>query len=438
MQKRKKVRNRFIQIFFDHYIRKTIRQHQPKLVFVTGSIGKTSTRYLIANMLSYRYRVYSEVENNNAGNPMRASFFGIDLPHHRKSFEEWREIFADIHSKTEEFPYDVVVLELAESKYKKLQHFVDMVHPDYAVVTSIAPAHLGTSFKDGGMKEVQRGTWSIVRNSKKIYYNREFKYSRQYAKAHVPQAITYGNKSAATKITRSDRHPDTGTLQITVRHQGQSLKLETNFVSKQTCTNLLPAIAIAKDMGMSNQDIQESVRKIFPVPGRMQRLIGKDDSIVLDDTYNANPVAMSAALDTLGEFSAYKRIAVLGNMNSLGQHAAKAYRQVAEHISQNCDQLILFCDESIEHFVPALKKVKSAPDILTFKGSKEVGKYLAAQDLSQTAILFKGSEGDVYTEEAIKFLVPQPASRKLVRQNTRWKNKKDTFFKDLEMEHGKN
>ena len=436
MQKRKKVRNRFIQIFFDHYISKTIRQHQPKLVFVTGSIGKTSTRYLIANMLNYRYRVYSEVENNNAGNPMRASFFGVDLPHHRKSFEEWREIFADIRHKTEDFPYDVVVLELAESKYKKLQHFVEKVHPDYGVVTSIAPAHLGTMFKNGGMKEVQEGTWSIVRNAKKVYYNRDFKYSREYSKAHMPDAITYGGKDATTKITQSQRHADTGTLQITVHHQGEEIQLDTNFVSQQTCINLLPAVAIAKDMGMSNRDIQESARKIFPVPGRMQRLIGKDDSIVLDDTYNANPVAMSAALDTLGEFSAYQRIAVLGNMNSLGRHAAKAYRQVAEHISKNCDQLILFCDESIEHFVPLLKKDKSAPKILTFKSSKEVGKYLASQDLSQTVILFKGSEGGVYTEEAIKFLVPQQITSQLVRQNARWRNKKDAFFNSLEVEHG--
>jgi len=224
-------------------------------------------------------------------------------------------------------------------------------------------------------------------------------------------------------------------LQITVEYQKQKLELQTNFISEQTALNLLPAIVIAKDLGITNEEIVQSVQNIFPIPGRMQQLMGKKGSILLDDTYNASPTTISAALETLGSFLELKRIAVLGDMNSLGRHAKLAYKQIAEYIPENCDQLILFCEKSIKYLIPILKKNKIfSQDIKIFKGAQRVGQYLASQNLSNTVILFKGSEKNVYTEEAIKYLIPKSMASRLVRQNQRWMNEKKYYFKQLESE----
>ena len=179
---------------------------------------------------------------------------------------------------------------------------------------------------------------------------------------------------------------------------------------------------------MDIEEVAASLEKIQPVSGRMNILDGIRGCTLLDDTYNASPIAMEHSLKTLYYLEAKHKIAVLGDMNELGGTSETEHKKIGKLCDpKQLDLIITVGNLSKNHLAPAAEA--NGCKVISFQSAPEAGEFLKNSDIKDATILFKGSQGGIYLEEAIKPLLKNPAdSQKLVRQSDAWLEKKRRFF----------
>ncbi|MEO5499311.1 MAG: cyanophycin synthetase, partial [Candidatus Saccharimonadales bacterium] len=170
------------------------------------------------------------------------------------------------------------------------------------------------------------------------------------------------------------------------------------------------------------------ISKLKPVAGRMNILRGQEGSTIIDDSYNASPLAVSAALDTLYTVEAPQRIAILGSMNELGNISPQAH----ELIGLQCDPskiewVITIGEDAAKYLAPAA--VKKGCQVKTCHTPYEAGGFAHSVLKRGAVVLVKGSQNGVYSEEAVKVLLHNTEdNEQLVRQSSYWLKKKDDQF----------
>ena len=188
------------------------------------------------------------------------------------------------------------------------------------------------------------------------------------------------------------------------------------------------AAAVALESGMELADIITVLEQLKPVPGRMQPLSGVNGSLLIDDSYNSSPLAAASALQTLYSLPQARKIAILGDMNELG-NTTEAEHQALRRLCnpKQLTHLITVGPMARHHLAPAAKA--NGCTVTSFTTAPEAAELLSKLAVADTALLFKGSQGNIYLEEAIKPLLNNPDdSHKLVRQSPEWLKKKQKFF----------
>lgn len=426
--KYRRLKIKFIAIFLDHYVRLATRKHDIKIVAVTGTIGKTSAKVAISQLLASKHRVHIEDQNHNSDRAIRLNFFGVEFPHKSRQMIRWVPVILEVRRLAKNFPFDVVVIEMAESRHASLKKFIAQLQPDIGVITAVSPVHM-RYFKS--LDRVVKATWDLVNLSKKVVYNIDFKELENLA-TNTNNSISYGidnGKVRFTEIKRDKNNYLNGHITI----GKQSLQVKTNFIAEQSIYSLLAATTTAIELGWDLEDVVKNIKNIKSVSGRMNVIPGIKDSIIIDDSFNASPIAVKAALKTLSELDGYK-IVVLGSMNELGEESAKEHAQIGIMASKIADIIITVGSESKKYLAPAAAKAGFDKDnIYSFNKSNQAGECLNKVLKPKSTILFKGSQGGIYIEEAIKFIMKDPKSAQdiLVRQKKEWLRRKKGYFTNL-------
>lgn len=157
-------------------------------------------------------------------------------------------------------------------------------------------------------------------------------------------------------------------------------------------------------------------------PGRFSVIPGKNGSTLIDSSYNASPVTMKAALQTLKGLPAKRKICVLGNMNELGVQAIRAHRDLADTIRETCDVLFTVGDLMKETANTVLKKGFPESNVKILNTSEEAGLEVSKILQEGDVVLFKGSQNKVRLEASVKMCMknPEDAKKLLVRQEGEW------------------
>jgi UDP-N-acetylmuramyl pentapeptide synthase len=188
---------------------------------------------------------------------------------------------------------------------------------------------------------------------------------------------------------------------------------------------IVAAIAVAHEAGITVQRIKEGLREITPYKGRMNILEGVKDSIIIDDTYNANPRSMIGALEFLS-MQKGRKIALLGNMNELGDFEREGHEMVGRKVAEVADMLVTVGELAKKYIAAEAEKSGLAPEkIISFTDSKEAGKWLKKRLREGDIILAKGSQNKVRMERAVEEILknPKEARKVLVRQSAFWKER---------------
>ena len=407
------------------YVKKYLKSHSNvKLITVVGSVGKTSVKSATATVLSEKFTVRHSRGNLNTTLSAPLEILGIDGPKNVKSPLDWLKVFSAARSsiKNPQSP-DIIIQECGIDCPGEMATFMRYVQPDIAIITSVAPEHM-EFFKT--IDVVAREELSISQVAKKTIFNFH-DIDKKYHSLIIGEKISYGDESADVLLQIKETTSD-GYI-ATLRHnQEESHDISISVLGKHNIRSITGAAAAGLACGMNIDEVAVVLTKIKPVSGRMNILRGAQGCTLLDDTYNASPVAMENSRKTLYSLETSRKIAVLGDMNELGDSSKLEHEKIGRLCDpKQLDLLITVGKLAKKHLAPIAEK--NGCKVLSFDKSPEAGEFLKIKGIKDSTILFKGSQGGIYLEEAIKPLLNNPAdSQKLVRQSETWLKKKQQFF----------
>ncbi len=398
----KKQAKRIVAAILGYQIRALTKKNDIKVIGVVGSIGKTSTKLAIAEVLQAGFRVRYQEGNYNDIVSVPLIFFGENIPSLFNPIA-WLAVFwRNQRQLSRSYPYDVVVVELGSDEPGSILPFKKYLNLEIGVLTAITPEHMQAF---GNMDAVAKEELAVSQFSSLVLANRDL-----CPRKYLPSAgglLTYGLDTAA------DFKPDAKT---------------TTGKSKAEIYSALAASAVARKLGMNAGAIEKGLENIKPVPGRMQRLAGVNGSTIIDDSYNASPNAVKLALNTLYETEAPQKIAVLGNMNELGDYSKKAHEEIGDLCDPKQLELVVTIGPDANKYLAPAASAKECR-VHSFDSPYDAGDFLKPVIKKGAVVLVKGSQNKVFAEEAIKSFLADPADvAKLVRQSEDWMKVKKKAF----------
>ena len=393
----------------------------PKIVAVVGSIGKTTVTQATAKLLSEKYDVKATQTNYNTDIGVILTIFDEEIKTNPVS---WVLTIAKIVLKSFGKPkHDVYVLELGTDKPGDIQRF-SYLNPDYAFVTAIAPEHM-EFFRD--IDAVAKEELTITTFTKKTFISAEVleKYIASYAKGEFVRVGQNDNTKIINEVI------NTNGIDVGFMLYGEVISFHSELIASHLIKGLLAPALLAKEMGLTNEQIAEGLGKVIPLPGRMQMLEGINGSIIIDDTYNASPEAVKAALQTLYSLSGNKKIALLGMMNELGTESERMHVEIGEFCDPSKLNLIVTLGKDADAYI-APSATKRGCKVIMAKSAIDAADILKSEMEEGTVLLAKGSQNGVFAEETVKLLLNNTSdTSKLVRQSSYWPNKKKKYFDSL-------
>ncbi|MBP9852861.1 hypothetical protein KBC77_02630 [Candidatus Saccharibacteria bacterium] len=416
----KKFGKHLLASILESQVRRLRKKHRFTVVAVAGSVGKTSTKTAVAQVLGQRYRVLYQRGNYNDRLTVPLIFFGISAPNVLNVFAWMRRLGAIESAISQPYPYDVVVVELGTDVLGQMRQFA-YLKPDLTVLTSIAPEHMQnfTSLDDVAAEELQVFTYS-----KKVLANIDDIAPKYLAKL---QFASYGYGKSDYRISTKAQGIQPQTL--TVTYKRTKLTTRSAILGEPGAKSVTAAMATAHMLGMPSTEIVEAVASVNPVAGRLQLLEGKRESILIDDTYNASPSAVQAALKLLYSVKSTQRIALLGSMNELGVHSKLAHQAVGSACDpKKLDIVVVVGQEAGRWLAPKARAMGC--EVHVFTSPYAAGNFVAKRLKKGAVVLAKGSQNGVFLEEALKPLIKHPSdTAKLVRQNQAWAIAKKKAFR---------
>lgn len=325
-----------------------LMRHKPKIVGITGTVGKTSAKDAIKAVLGKYKNVRASAKNfnNEIGFPMAI----IGGWQNIGGALFWlRVILVGIFRSVFRFKYpEILVLEYGIDRPGDMKYLLSIAKPDIGVITAIGdvPAHV--EFYDGPeavLKEKGKlvGNLSVLNFAVLNNDDEAVVTLKDQTRAHV---MTYGfNEQSDVRITNfENRFSEKGEplgISFKIEHGGSFVPVRINGVLGQshayaaaaaTCVGLISGLNLVK--------IAEALEEYEPQPSRMQIIDGIKGSFIIDDSYNASPSSMRLALDTLRESKAKRKVAVLGDMLEIGKYSPEAHEEIGWFAAKVLDILV--------------------------------------------------------------------------------------------------
>lgn len=399
-----------------------------KLVVVTGSVGKTSTKTAIATMLAQKYRVRLHEGNHNTPMSVPLAILGVPYPDNVHSITAWQDALkacrARILAPTDT---DIIVQELGADHPGDIAAFGRYLKPFIGVVAAVTPEHM-EYFKT--LDAVAHEELEAANFSQLALINRDDidgRYAEYLTNANLD---TYGTSAAAEyHFEQEDFTVDKGHVGSFVAPElKQPIKAAIHVVGEHNVRPAIAAAAVGIKFGMSADDIKAGLEKIRPIPGRMNLLRGLNNSTIIDDTYNSSPAAAVSAIQTFYNMEAPQRIAIMGSMNELGESSPAEHEKIGKMLRVDMVDWVITVGEDAEKYLAPAARAQGC-QVKTFQNAVQAGAFAHSVLQNGGLILVKGSQRNVYAEEAVKILLlDQNDSNQLVRQSPAWMAVKEEFF----------
>ena len=398
-----------------------------KLVAVVGSVGKTSTKRALAQLLSSRYRVRMHEGNHNSEVSVPLAILGIAMPPKLRSIRQWRLVFKAARQRIKQpTDVDIIVQELGTDHPGDIAAFGEYLVPDIALVTAVTPEHMEFF---GSIEAVAQEEMSVTNFSRFTLVNRDDVEGRFAALANTPNFSTYGTTGAAEyRFEQQSFTVDYGYVGNIIVAGGEPFAATIKVVGEHSLRPIMGAVAASMMMGVTAAEMTPALAAIKPVPGRMNLLRGIDDTLIIDDTYNSSPAAAAAAIQTLYSLDEVpQRILVLGDMRELGASSQAEHEKLGAMCDPNMVAwVVLVGPDSEKYLAPIARQrgcqVHIAPDAI------RAGMFVRSVTEEGAAILVKGSQNTIYLEECVKILCNLTEDTQLVRQGEAWMKVKDELF----------
>jgi UDP-N-acetylmuramoyl-tripeptide--D-alanyl-D-alanine ligase len=382
----------------------TIARYRPGVIAITGSVGKTSTKRAIAAVLSSERHV--RVSYGNFNNEIGVPLTILGEWQEIKGVFFWpRVLFTSIAQLIRRTPYpEILLLEYGVDRPGDMRYLLEVAQPNIGLLTAIGeiPAHV--EFFSGPEEVAEEKARLIERLppggvAVLNYDDATVMDLQDRTRAH---AITFGfGEGADVRITNFEERSERVSAKNGARPLGIAFKLEYagsvvpvvlgGAFGHAQAYAAGAAAAVGVMFGMNLVRIAEALGRYEPPPGRMRLLDGVKGTYILDDSYNASPLSMHAALDTLRALPAKRKVAVLGDMLEIGKYAIEAHEAIGRLAAHAADALITVGPRAKFIAEAAKKEGMSRRAIMSFDTAEEAQR--PVQDLIRKGdlILIKAS-----------------------------------------------
>ena len=352
-----------------------------KVVGITGSTGKTSTKDLVAAVLGEKFKVFKTLGNfnNEIGLPMM--IFKLD-----KS-------------------YDVAVLEMGMSDFGEIHNLCETSKPDIAIITNIGMSHIENLKTRENILKAKMEITDFFSKDSILIVNSDNDLLGDVDTANYRLIRTGIDSEADLKACDLNVEENKITFRIMDKKNLIDNIIEVNIPGRHNILNSMLAVACARAMDMSYNEIAQGFKKLEATSMRLDITKGKKFTII-NDCYNASPDSMMAAIDVLCNISGNSKIAILGTMRELGNSAAEAHKQVGEYAKcKNVDLLI-----TLGEFNEAYKE-----------GFNDIDKYRSFQTYDEVVSFLDGmiSQNDVVLVKASRYMKFESIVSELVNINAK-------------------
>lgn len=353
-----------------------LAQHHRKtweipVIGLTGSNGKTTTKELIAAVLSKKYRTYATKGNLN-------NHIGVPLT------------LLAVNPKE----YDVVVVEMGANHQQEIALLSSIAQPSHGLITNIGKAHL-EGF--GGIAGVRKGKGELYdylsKKKKVVFVNVQNDTLMEMAsKKHSFGEIVFfrSESNAVSNPTLLEQSP------FVVYETSQKQTISTHLPGQYNFDNICVAVAIGHYFEVKETDIHLAISEYIPDNNRSQ-VFQKGSNTITLDAYNANPTSMKAAIENFIQSNAPRKMVVLGDMLELGSETEAEHLALGELVASGNFDLVVLSGKLIQHALPALPRAYYFPDKFSLHN------WVMDNPQADTHILIKGSRG-IGLESIVQFL----------------------------------
>ncbi len=410
--------------------RTVIEKHDPHVIAVTGSVGKTTTKEAIAHVLGSHFdlRKTEKNYNNELGLPLTI----IGAQSGGRSLRAWFDVYRAWRAALNDRQYpQVLVLEYGIDRPGDMSVLTDIAAPHISVVTRIATAHR-EFFRD--TKHIAREKGFLVENIDSGD-NTDGKIRAAILnnddplvlgmKARTQRAVyTFGLGDTAdiygAHIARADDHALT--FKLGYKERSIPVRLP-GIISESGVQAVLAALSVAQICKVNLLEAVQSLETFVGPPSRMRPHHGRAGSLVIDDTYNASPESVEAALSALGHCDG-RRIAVLGDMLELGPEEESSHRALARVVCEQDIKVLVCVGVRMRMLAEEMVHFKDECDCVVYMVDTpaEASSIMQKNQDGEDVVLVKGSQG-MRMEKIVEDLIPESAHHTICRQDETWKKR---------------
>lgn len=380
------------EFYRDFQIEKAIRLIEKRRVLkkkflvigVTGSYGKSSTKEFIAQILSKKFKVLKTKGTDN-------TTIGVA-----------NTITSGLKDNTEIF-----VAELGAYKIGEIAQICQIIKPDIGVLTGVNEQHLSLF---GSLENTKKAKYELIESLPKdglALFNGNNNHTRQLYQNSSKTKVLYEVNSMTTKdktlatngrlISGVVRKISKNSVSFIVITKGEKIELNAPLLGAHNIENILPAIYIAEYLGMSASEIKEAVSSLSNLPKTMQLVTSNLPSVIVDDTFSANPDSIISVLNYMETYKG-KKILVLYPMIELGGNGAKEHFELGKQIGRVCDYLFLTNRNFYREITAGIEESRGLPAgrqgkcVVSISSPQAVALFIRQKTMRKDVVIFEGRE----------------------------------------------
>ena len=337
---------------------------------ITGTNGKTTTKELLAAILSKKFKVHFTKGNLN-------NHIGVPLT------------ILSAPSDTE-----MLIIEMGASHIGEIRTLCLIAKPDYGIITNIGTAHIEGFGSFDGVIKAKTELYEHLRkvNGIALYNDKDPLLTEKIFKI-INRAVPFSDPTGIDLLI--DPLPSDINLKISITYLHHTYDLNTNLFGSYNLENVRAAIATGLFLGVEIKDIIDAVEKYQPADNRSQIKATKNNTLICD-SYNANPTSMFVALESFSAIEADSKVVILGDMLELGDKSEEEHFKVLNALQSHFAETVLLVG-------PVFQKLSSKSGFKSFDHVDKLIEFLKNESLSGKTILIKGSRG-IRLEKIYEFL----------------------------------
>lgn len=386
-----------------------LKKYKPTIIAVTGNVGKTTTKDIIASMLSAHAPTRSTIRSQNTSLTTPLSIFGIEVQNKERNplvwlKHVWSGLFLLIRDK--DFP-QFLVLEVSASGPGDITEQARWIRPDISVFTALQemPVHLEFFENRDQLFSEKMELAKYTKENGTIVYNDDDEFFPGLMKDVTKSKLPVGSQ---TDISLSEiEYTNRGVTADVVVRDATHHALIPGVWGDTYMQSVLLGCGVMQSLNFDiTASLQQLEKDFTPIAGRMRVLKGKNDTTIIDDSYNASPIAVEAALDALQKVHATgQKFFLFGDMYELGVFEESAHRKIGVKAAGIAETILLVGEKTKITYDAIMQSGFSSLHVKHFETSDEAGFWLSGELQEGDVVLAKSSRHAIKMEQALRHIV---------------------------------